>query len=583
MANSKFIESGTAATQGFEFFSAVETAGTCTITSDAQAIFGSVRSIKASSGATNGNGDIYKSGVLADAGRRITFGYRFHGTLNASGAGGDIVLFTDSARTNVIYELGITNAGKLVVFKGDGTTVYGTGTTVLSVDKDYRISIVYTVTSTTVNSFKVYINGTLELTVTNVTLAATGSDTLYFNIGNNNTVGANVSYYYAHIYVDDGTSGDPGNIHVTAKRPNANGTTNGFTTQIGAGGSGYGTGHSPQVNERPLSITNGWSIASAGSAITEEYNIESAATGDVNIAAATIVDYVGWLYTKSLASETGKIIVNNVQTNISLTSTASLFTQIASSTTYPAGTGTDIGEITSTTVTTISLYECGIIFAFITPAVSTLADDFTGSVINAVKWNIYTASNGTVSESGGVLKETPAATTNGSWGGIYSVGTYDLTGSTAYIQQVNVGAGNTFVDLTLSLEPLPANDFIFIGVDTGLNKLQAGDEIAGVSTVRASVTYNSATMQWIRIRESAGTVYFEYATDYYGTWTTLDSRAPAVAIVNLYVVIDDYEYNNLGTPGTATLDNFNTPPPLTSAFMFPISQPIPDKTEIVSY
>src|SRR6185436_9856514 len=122
-------------------------------------------------------------------------------------------------------------------------------------------------------------------------------------------------------YVDSSASlTDTGNIWVTAKRPNANGTTNGFTTQIGSGGSGYGTGHSPQVNERVLSTTNGWSMVGAGSAVTEEYNIESAAAGDIDISSANYVDVMGWVYASSLVNETASIIVNGVSSNISLTS-----------------------------------------------------------------------------------------------------------------------------------------------------------------------------------------------------------------------------------------------------------------------
>ena len=175
---------------------------------------------------------------------------------------------------------------------------------------------------------------------------------------------------YSDHYIDNSNAlTDPGNIWVTAKRPNANGTTNDFVTQIGIAGSGYGTGHSPQVNERALSTTNGWSIV-AVAATTEEYNIESAGTGDIDITGATIVDYVGWVYTSALISETGSIIVNNATSNISITSTNTMFTAVAGSTTYPAGTGTDIGEITSATATTVSLYECGIMIAYI-PAAST--------------------------------------------------------------------------------------------------------------------------------------------------------------------------------------------------------------------
>ncbi len=178
------------------------------------------------------------------------------------------------------------------------------------------------------------------------------------------TAGANKFLNFQHVYIDDVNDlTAPGDIRITAKRPNANGTLIEFTTQIGAGGSGYGSGHSPQVNERPLSTTNGWSIA-ATAVKTEEYNIEGQTVGDINLSGATLVDYTGWVHAKALIAETGKIRVNNVDTNISLTSTITMFTKIAASTTYPAATGTDIGILTSATETTVSLYEAGIMFAY---------------------------------------------------------------------------------------------------------------------------------------------------------------------------------------------------------------------------
>ena len=48
-----------------------------------------------------------------------------------------------------------------------------------------------------------------------------------------------------------------------------------------------------------------------------------------------------------------------------------MFTNAAGSTTYPAGSGSDIGEITTTALTTVSLYECGIVIAYIPAAVAT--------------------------------------------------------------------------------------------------------------------------------------------------------------------------------------------------------------------
>src|SRR6202030_302600 len=370
MANTKFIESGTAATQGFEFYTSTGTLSSGTITSSSQAVKGSVRSILASATATNGSAWAEIDGILADAGRRISFYFRFHGTLSSQNGAADFCTIDPG-----IYGIGLTSAGKIVIFDANNsTTIFGTGTTVLVADTDYRITIQYTVTSTTVNSMTVYINGVSELTVTNKTIFQTGTANLILGIGYENTSGANVQHYFAHIFVDDGTSGDPGDIRVTAKRPFANGTTNGMT---GTGTpSGYGSGNARYVNERPLNVANYVSVVAAGSAITEEYNIESVSAGDVDITGKTIVDYTGWVYTKALIAETGKIIVNNVQTSISITTANKLFTQIAGSSTYPAGTGTDIGVVTATTATTVSLYEAGVVVAYL--GTSTTTKTITG-------------------------------------------------------------------------------------------------------------------------------------------------------------------------------------------------------------
>lgn len=375
MANTKFLESGTAATRGFEFWTGgTGTGSTGAITSDTQAVLGSVRSIKCATGAgADGAGFCVLNSTMADAGRRFSLGFRYTGTAAPATNGSEFATVINTSAGQLVFMVGLTAAGKLIVLS-DSHANLGTGTAVLATATDYRISCAYTITSTTVNTITVRLydstNTLLDtLTVTNATLAVASGDAFAFGFRiNGSNAGANLNIWGAHFFIDDGTSGDVGNIRVTAKRPFTNGTTNGFTTQIGSGGSGYGTGHTPQVNERPLSITNGWSIASAGSAITEEYNIENAATGDNDLTGATIVDYTGWVYTKALLAETGTIIVNGASSNISITTSAALFTKIAGSSTYPAGSGTDIGEITSTTVTTVSLYEAGILVAY-TPAV----------------------------------------------------------------------------------------------------------------------------------------------------------------------------------------------------------------------
>jgi hypothetical protein len=310
------------------------------------------------------NGDVIYSTVSScnDTGTRISLYLYFSVLPNTLQT---IFTLADNTFTNKAFRLRVTSAGVLQLWNGN-TAQIGTDGSALSTGVWYRISIAYILTSTTVNEIRLYKNGGLDISITNATLGSVGSST--FAIGNFN-LNATLDFRSSDHYADNSNSlTDPGDVWVTAKRPNANGTTNGFTTQIGAGGSGYGSGHSPQINERPTSTTNGWSITTAGSAITEEYNIEGKATGDINISnISTVVDYMGWVNTTALIAETGQIIVNGVASNIAITTSATIFTKMAGSTTYPAGTGTDIGIITSTTVTTVSLYECGIVVAYIPP------------------------------------------------------------------------------------------------------------------------------------------------------------------------------------------------------------------------
>lgn len=295
-------------------------------------------------------------GTLSDSGSRISF-YVYFTVLPAATAS-FVQLFNSGGTATVVIR--ITPAG-VVQLWNTTTAQIGTDGATLSAGVWYRISLAYTIASTSVNRFELFVNGAPSISVTNATIT-----TIVTSRWGPASQASSVHDMRASDFYTDNSSSltDPGNIWVTAKRPNANGSVNGFTTQIGAGGSGYGSGHSPQVNERALSTTNGWSMIGAGSAVTEEYSIENTATGDIDISKASIIDYMGWVYAKAALSETASIIVAGASSNISLTSTNTMFTKIAGSTTYPAG-NTDIGVTTATTVTTVSLYECGVVVAYI--------------------------------------------------------------------------------------------------------------------------------------------------------------------------------------------------------------------------
>lgn len=345
---------------------------------------------------TNVDDHVGRSACLSDTGSRASVWIY----LNAlPGAIASVISFRQSNNTTNVVILRLTSAGVLQLWNGTAAQIGSNGPT-LSTGQWYRISIAYTITSTSVNRFEVFVNGTSAISVTNATVGNIG--TSQFVVGNtssNNTLDLRSSDHY----VDNSNAlTDPGNIWVTAKRPVSNGTTNGFTTQIGSGGSGYGTGHSPQVNERPLNTADGWSMIGAGSAITEEYTIEGQSVGDIDITGSTIVDFSGWISAGAAVGETASLILVGAATNAALTSTITIFFAYAGVTTYPGG-GTDIGITTTTALTTVSLYECGVLVAFIPTTSTTLSVSesvtATESVTNVVQTSCSVSDSITTTES----------------------------------------------------------------------------------------------------------------------------------------------------------------------------------------
>lgn len=367
-----FLEAGTDATQDLKFFGVnVFTGGTGTVASDAGQAHTGLRAVKAVAAA---NGDEASFGTPDNTlGSSACISFWVYISALPAGITSLVTLYGNAA-TLSIFMVGINSSGTLRL-NGQGATPGSSfgknGATVLSVNTWYRVSLSYNLVSTSNYTAKLFLNGNLQTTLSNTDSNLNSINTKIALFGIDTDIYGTafaMTAWFDDIFCDNRSDlSDCGDVRVTAKRPNANGTTNGFTTQIGAGGSGYGTGHSPQVNERPLSNTNGWSMIGAGSAITEEYNIENKSTGDVDISTATIVDWLGWADMKSLAGETVQIILAGANNAQAITSTETLYTKIKGSTTYPPGTGADIGIITDTSLTTVSLFECGIIIAY-TPA-----------------------------------------------------------------------------------------------------------------------------------------------------------------------------------------------------------------------
>jgi hypothetical protein len=352
MPTATFMENGGGATQDLSFWTIV----TGTVTLDTTTPITPPSSIKISCAAVN---SVIKSGILADAGRRISFRTRLPPQLPSSVA--QFFIIRQSGGPS-IFTLNVLTTGKFQLTPSGLSSIVGNTTLVPSAIN--RVAVAYTITSASVWAVKVYLDGVLEFNV-----ASTGTLT---NITSNGLLlsgtsawGTSNFIWFDDIYVDDGTDlADPGNISVTNKRPVANGSLNEFPTQIGSGGSGYGTGHAPQVNEQPLNLANAWSVLNAAKK-TELFTVEAAAVGDLDISAAKyqIVDWLGWINAKVVTGgNVGNIIVNGVASNQTISNSATIYFRGAGSTTYPSGNNV-VGLDNNTINQTFTLHECGVLIA----------------------------------------------------------------------------------------------------------------------------------------------------------------------------------------------------------------------------
>jgi hypothetical protein len=155
-----------------------------------------------------------------------------------------------------------------------------------------------------------------------------------------------------------------------------------------------------------------------------------------------------------------------------------------------------------------------------------LTDTF--ATADATKWD-YAATYGDVTATGQLHG---INTTE-----LHSVNSYDLTASQVIIQLANIGNGFTFgvYDDTV------ANGVAF----TAENRFTLVVASADLSVFKA-VPYSPVNHRWLRIRENAGTVYFDVSPDR-STWTVLKSGA--------YGVNPSLQVRFMGD--NATVDNLN--------------------------
>lgn len=187
--------------------------------------------------------------------------------------------------------------------------------------------------------------------------------------------------------------------------------------------------------------------------------------------------------------------------------------------------------------------------------IETLQDDFNDNIEDTGKWGGSYDSSATRAETGGELVITLASHINSNYSAYYSSNPYDLTDSYAFVQVNTMCDVSTNAQAFLSLQTTGNHNNVRFIQENGT--LYAQHIIADVTTTVGSASYNSTTHKWWRIRESGGTVYWEYSSDGV-SWSELISETTPIAIYALYAQIGGGTYQLEVNPGTVHFDNFNT-------------------------
>lgn len=186
-------------------------------------------------------------------------------------------------------------------------------------------------------------------------------------------------------------------------------------------------------------------------------------------------------------------------------------------------------------------------------SISALVDDFNGTFVDGVLWTASGSSNiGNIFTTNNQLNITHGAASETNR--LSSVATYDLTGGAAYVQVKNYGNQSQANHSTQFYLQLDGNNYLVFY--TGGTTLNWARNVAATFTPTAVGTISGAH-NWLRIRESGGTVFWDTSSDG-NTWTNTGSIATPFAITALTVILQS------GTSGDtlgnqSIFDNFNTP------------------------
>ncbi|GGV45772.1 hypothetical protein [Streptomyces spectabilis] len=187
--------------------------------------------------------------------------------------------------------------------------------------------------------------------------------------------------------------------------------------------------------------------------------------------------------------------------------------------------------------------------------IGTLVDTFNDNVIGPEWGNSY----GGATETGGRARLPCVA---GQYSGYQTAKDWTLAGSSAYVQLPVAAAANgasTEAQTAFQIIQATAGTYLSININTVAGTIRFESNVGYTDGSAVSLTYNSSTHAWLRIRETGGNVLWDTSTDG-SSWTnrrTLATPAWVTSGTNA-LAVELLSYRNNGSTNFSEFDNFNT-------------------------
>lgn len=270
------------------------------------------------------------------------------------------ILVARDVSNNQLFIVGADPRGEAAVLRFvDGNGAFYNGITPLPINTQNRISLSYVQHDANDLDVRIYVNGIEELSIEGAAAGGliSGSDLLY---GWVSSPGVDHLCWFDQIYIDNGDDltdtvfGSELRVpHCTAKLP-ATVNDDEWNTTVGTGA----------VDERPLNLDNHRKHTAATTA-RQNYTLQNAATGDIDLSGKTMLGYMGWAWTKMQSEFDTLLTVNGAEIDVlsQMRTVPSLVKYAVSSSLYPSAAA-GIGLNGNEEGFDIFMYECGVVVAY---------------------------------------------------------------------------------------------------------------------------------------------------------------------------------------------------------------------------